>query len=334
MKNVHLVITDLFLPEHFAAEVCAGLAVPALEKLLARGHSETLSPVSLEDHLCGLFGVPYQGDAPIAAISAGYDGLPAGNWMRADPVHLSLQRDQLRLSGVLPTPEEATILCASLNAHFAEQGMLFFAPHPQRWYVQLDATPRISTTPLSEVMGANVRGALPTGEDASRWHQLFNEIQMLLFAHPVNEAREARGEVPINSVWFWGGGELTGGPQRNYLTVSSDELLVEMFATAADSEFKVWPAQWHAGAGGTELLVWTGLRSVLQHGDMAAWRSALQEFETGYAQPLWQALRSGEIDRLQLDVLGEDRILRVSLTRADTWSFWRRTSKLAAYSLV
>jgi len=43
----------------------------------------------------------------------------------------------------------------------------------------------------------------PKGVEALHWHQLFNEIQMLLFSHPVNEAREVRGELPVNSVWLW-----------------------------------------------------------------------------------------------------------------------------------
>jgi hypothetical protein len=33
-----------------------------------------------------------------------------------------------------------------------------------------------------------------------------NEAQMLLHAHPVNEARDRRGELTINSIWLWGGG--------------------------------------------------------------------------------------------------------------------------------
>ena len=62
MKNVHLVITDLFLPKDFAAEVCAGLNLPALEKLLARGASLSAvqtdqAGVTFEDFLCELFAV-------------------------------------------------------------------------------------------------------------------------------------------------------------------------------------------------------------------------------------------------------------------------------------
>lgn len=336
MKNVHLVIPDLFLPKDFAAEVCAELRLPALEKLLGRGRSEILEPVPLENLLCEMFGMSCQADAPIAPVSAAFDGLGAGCWLRADPVHLRLQRDQmLLLANMEISADEAGQMCASLNIHFAGQGMEFFAPHPQRWYVRLGTLPGIHTRPLSQVIGGDVRGALPTGEEAARWHQVFNEIQMLLFAHPLNESRDARGALPINSVWLWGGGSVTGLLQKSYDKVSSDEVLVEMFAAAAGVPFAAWSEQWRdAENNGKQLLVWTGLRSALQSGDLAAWRTALQDFESGYARPLWQALRSGKIARLQIDILGGDSIRRVLLTRGDTRTFWRRARRLAEYSLT
>jgi hypothetical protein len=334
MNTVCLVIPDLFLPKDFAAEVSAGLSLPALEKMLGRGNSETLEPAELENLLCELFGMPCQADAPIAPISAAFDGLTAGCWLRADPVHLNLQRNQLLLAGVQVSSEEAAAFCASLNEYFAGQGMEFFAPHPQRWYVRVDAMPRIRTRPLSQVMGGDVRGALPTGEDAQRWHQVLNEIQMLLFAHPLNEAREARGTLAINSLWLWGAGFSENlSLLKNYDNVSSDEVLVEMFAAAAGVPFTEWSGQ-RRDAEGRQLLVWTGLRSALQSGDLAAWRNALQDFESGYARPLWQALRSGTITRLQIDILSGNSIRRVLLTRGDTWAFWRRIKRLAEYPLV
>jgi hypothetical protein len=402
MKSVHLVIPDLFLPKDIAAEACRGLSLPALQKMLGRGHSETLEAVPLENLLCVSFGLSCLPDAPIAPISAAYDGLAEGCWLRADPVNLALQRDRLLLTGVQVGSEEAAALCASLNAHFSGQGMEFHAPHPQRWYVRLDALPRIRTTPLSQVVGGDVRRVLPAGEDAARWHQVFNEIQMLLHAHPLNDAREARGEPTINSVWFWGCGcdtlpakpadcgnsreaaaavteehdaarygggcdtlpakpadcgnsreaaaavteehdaaRYSGGcgksllPQKYHDSVSSDDVLAEMFANAAGVPFSSWAGQWRAeDCNGRQLLVWTGLRSALRRGDLDSWRTALQDFENGYAQPLWQALRSGKIERLQLDIPGGDDIRRVRLTRGDTWVFWRRSGRLAGYSLV
>lgn len=334
MKSVHLIIPDLFLPKDFAAEVCTDLRLPALTKLLARGSAiQIKQPVILDKFLCELFGQSSAEDAPIASISAAYDGLPQGDWLRADPVNLRLQRDQMLLSGVLPNTEEARQLCASLNDYLAVQGITFFAPHPQRWYLSLDAPPRICTTSLSELYGRNIRGALPAGEDAAHWHQLFNEIQMLLYAHPVNDAREARGELPINSVWLWGEGKLVEPLRKVYQGVSSDDELAEMFSVAADIPFAEWSPQWR-DSDGKQLLVWTGLRSALQHGDLAAWQNALQAFEIGYAQPLWQALQSGKISQIRLEVLAGNNSRSFSLTRSAAWAFWQRSKPLAQYSIV
>ena len=159
---------------------------------------------------------------------------------------------------------------------------------------------------------------------------------MLLFAHPLNEVREARGESPINSVWFWGGGSSERvALQKNYGNVSSDDVLVGMFAVSSGATFSVWPEKWcDAENNGRQLLVWTGLRAALQRGDLAGWRMALQDFENSYAQPLWQALSLGKITSLQLDILGGDGMRRVVLTRGDAWAFWQRGKRLAEYSLT
>ncbi len=342
MSEVHLVVCDLFLPPDIAAEACAGLRLPAFEKMLARSVStgvegKAVSAVSLENHLCELFGVPRQTDAPIAPLSAAYDGLGEGCWLRADPVHLQLQRDQLILiPNVEASADEAIQLCAALNEHFAGQDMEFFAPHPQRWYLRLDRVPEIETVPLSQAAWRNVRGLMPRGAVALRWHQLFNEIQMLLFSHPVNQAREARGELPVNSLWFWGGGcNSVATLPRAYDSVSSDEMLAAMFAKAAGVPVAAWPAgKWRDADGGRQLLVWTALRDALQQAELGAWRAALQGFETGFAEPLWQALRSGEISRLRIDVLGGGYLKQVVATRAGSWAFWRRAKPLAAWSMV
>ncbi|OGT00008.1 MAG: hypothetical protein A3F73_04140 [Gallionellales bacterium RIFCSPLOWO2_12_FULL_59_22] len=339
---MHLLVCDLFLPEDVAAGVCAGLRLPALENMLARGTpaspASTGEGASLETLLCEAFGVQRQTQAPIAPFSAAFDGLgEGGGWLRADPVHLRLQRDQMVLlpeTGI--EAGEAGQLCAALNEHFAGQGMEFFAPHPQRWYIRVAALPDIETVPLSQAAGRNVRDLLPKGRQAAHWHRIFNEIQMLLFAHPVNEARETRGELPVNSLWLWGCG-CTGdaSPQRAYDCVGSDETLAEMLAVATGITFAGWSAQWRDEEScDRQLLVWVGLRQALRRGDLDAWRAALQEFETGYAQPLWRALRAGRIAQLQLDILGGSRVRRLLLPRSGAWSFWRRARPLVEYSMV
>lgn len=325
MTTIHLVIPDLHLPTPFASEVCADLALPFLTKLLARGRKQTAPRSdSLEACLCEAFGLA---DLPIAALSAQYDELPTGRWLRADPVNLTLQRDRLCLNIPAVEPSEAAAFCAHLNMYFAEQGLTFFAPHPQRWYLKLDTFPTINTTPLPHVIGKNVRNALPTGEHAPYWHQLFNEIQMLLYSHPINGEREQRGAEVINSVWFWGEGEVFDCTPQ-YSTIHGDTVLADMFATAARIPFNPWQKSWNDNSP-KQLLIWTALHRAVQEGDFAAWRTAIQAFEQGYAQPLWQALCRGEISQLTLDSIGNERASRIQLTRSDTWAFWRNESQLA-----
>lgn len=331
MKNLHLIVPDLLLPQQFAAEVTADLALPCLQKILARADRVNLPAHSLDAALCDAYAVDAQHDWPIAPITAAYDGLPDGCWLRADPVHLRLQRDQMLLSQTAVSEEEAAQFCAALNEYFAAQGMRFYAPHPQRWYVQLERLPEMQTTPLSEVLGGNVRGALPRGADGVRWHQLFNEMQMLLYAYALNDAREARGELPVNSLWLWGGGK-TVDVHARYDAVRSDDSLCEMFSVAARIPHRPLSLSALDGAG-QELMVYSALRAAMQSGDLHAWRAALLRCEAEIARPVWQALRNGAVQRVQLDVLAGENSARYCIGRAQTWRFWRPAKRLAAHSL-
>ncbi len=335
MRSIHLVIPDLFLPQEVAAEACAGLVLPALEKLLARAQTEHMQVESLEAWMCKAFGV---GGQAIAAVTLRADGMMPGAayWLRADPVHLSIQRDQLILQpDVSLDAGEAAQLCASLNAHFAAEGLHFFAPHPQRWYLQLDFAPDMTTSILAQVSGRNVHAYLPQGPDALRWHGVLNETQMLLFGHAANQAREARGELPANSVWLWGGGRAEEQLARPYAKVCGDSGLAEAFARAAGIPCELMPedaARCADANGGDVLVVWEGLRRAIQRGDLRAWRDSLQRFENCCAAPLKDALRTGRIAQLTIEVLQAGASRRFVLTRAAMWKLWQRPKPLARYS--
>jgi hypothetical protein len=337
MRSIHLVIPDLFLPQQAAAEACTGLALPALQTLLARARSSHLPFESLESWLCNIFGVENHAIAPVTLRA---DGLEPGSsyWLRADPVHLRLQRDQLILqSEVRLTSGDAEQLCISLNTHFISDGLRFFAPHPQRWYLQLEASPNISTHDLAQVEGTDVHLYLPRGLDALRWHGLFNEIQMLLFEHAVNQAREARGELPINSLWLWGGGHDASALARPCAKMVSDSVLANAFARAADIPFDILTDDALScitdNTAGKVLMIWEELRRALQQGDMHAWRESTIRFERCCAKPLLNALRAGHIDELTLDVPQAKGTFRFVITRGLAWKLWRRPKPLADYAI-
>ena len=345
MKNVDIVILDLFLPQEIFVDACTGLSVPVLEKMLARGKSELLplkveSTGTLEEWLCRTFGIARQLDEPIAPITLMADGVQPGTdyWLRADPVHLQMQRTQLFLHPDVPlNADEATQLCTSLNTHFAVEGLRFFSPHPQRWYLQMESMPVIVTRPLSQVAGRNVQTHLPKGQGALRWHKVFNEIQMLFFEHAVNQAREVRGDLPINSIWLWGGGHAVEQLARPYTKVCGDSFLAGAFAQAAGIPYQTLPddlTRYVADRDGDVLIVWEGLRRPFQQGDLHAWRDSVQCLEQSYIAPLWKALRNGHIKQLSLNILNAGVVNRFVLTRSAVWKPWCLSKSLTRYALT
>jgi hypothetical protein len=335
MRKVHIVIPDLFLPQQLAAYANAELRLPALEKLLARAQVFPLKVDTLEAWLCERFGVDALAIAPLTLQA---DGVPAGAdyWMRADPVAISMQRDEMVIWGdIALSSDEASHLCASLNAHFAVDGLRFVAPHPQRWYLQLQQAPVMETHPLPQVVGADMHAHLPYGADALRWHSVLNEIQMLFYEHAVNLAREQCGEPLVNGVWLWGGGKLTRPVRQPFAGAAGDSELASAFAHAAGVPFvpasAPLSALWQEGDGEV-LLVWEGLRGALQSANISGWRNSLLQFEKNYAEPLLQALSAGKIGQITLDVLSEGASRRFVLTRAALWRLWRLSRPLLHYS--
>jgi hypothetical protein len=134
----------------------------------------------------------------------------SGYWLYAAPVHLVLQRDTFSLAAPVPLPldaEEILALTSTLNKHFEADDLKFFW-HDNQWFLMLTINPNIQTTPPESVVNKDISAFLPVGEGAIKWATFTNELQMLLFAHSVNQAREAKNLPVINSIWCFGGGLL------------------------------------------------------------------------------------------------------------------------------
>jgi hypothetical protein len=66
----------------------------------------------------------------------------------------------------------------------------------------------LPTASLDRVRGQAVEAWMPQGERARPLRRLQNEMQMLLYTHPVNDNRAARGQTPVNAFWLSGTGSL------------------------------------------------------------------------------------------------------------------------------
>lgn len=328
MKHLHLLIPDLLLSPDAMQRISTGLQLPYLSKILARSTQMNLPYQVPEDFLCDTFGVK-----AFAPVRAAADGLEVGKayWMCADPVHLELQQSQAILqSEVKCGAEESAALCDVLNRHFGQDGITFFAPHPQRWYIRMDSPSDVTTTPLRIASWRDVKPCQPQGVDALRWRSLSNEVQMLLHGHAINQGREARGMQAINSVWLWGGG-VANDIKTKVSTLAGDESLASPFSKVAAIPYCASLEEMLSVEGESGVWIESALATAWQRGDLYAWRDGMEWVERELARALWIAIEQGRLQALTLDVLTDDRTCRFVFDRAASWKLWRRSGSLFSY---
>jgi hypothetical protein len=310
---MHLVLS---LPGLLAPGAERGSEAPSLARVIAAAGTPQREPDGLDAALAARYGIDRAGDWPLAPIRAAAQGVDAGSgyWLAADPVTLEPERDDVRLAGTLRdlTPGDAALLVATLNAHFAGDGVAFAAPQPGAWFVRAPGALALRTRPLAVVTGRMVRERMPAGPDASAWRRWQSEIEMLLHAHPVNAAREAAGKPIANGVWVSEGGTMPAAPPAARDT-----------ATFADSGIAVALARW---AGTPARPVPPALDAA-----MAAHPTArtivvalpappnVAAIERAWARPAWLALSGARLETVTVISDGDEGALAWTARRPGSW---------------
>jgi hypothetical protein len=237
-----------------AQRALQSLRLPHLERLLAlmspgprdEGDDYTLSPPH-ERALATASGWPLaDGLLPLAARAAARDGLrptPGGpGWGLLSPTHWHVGTDQISLAD----PQSLALDTATSRALFSAVAPLFqddgWALHwgaPTRWYATHAALTTLPTASLDRVIGRNVDLWLNSHPGVSDIRRLQAEVQMTLHTHPVNEAREERGLLPVNSFWLSGTGPVQTGQEPGDWTL--DERLR---SPALAEDWAAWAEAW------------------------------------------------------------------------------------------
>ena len=321
---------ELVVPGLFGAAMRRNEAVrfAALELLLARGRSRAAPARRLEDWLREAFDLgegPFPAGALTMLACGGDQGEAASalSYIRADPVHLRVMRDHLV---VMPADafdlsgQEANALCDALNSHFAD--MNFTACEPRRWCARVSEALSFDAGNPLDAAGKDVE--LP-GQAAA----LLNEAQMVLHAHPANEAREARGEPTVNSLWLWGSGRAT--PARcAWQSVAADDPAVIGAARLAGARHRPLPRtarDWleRLPEDGRHLALLDALRKQPEN-------AVLDELERDWFAPLLAALRAGRIGMVTLHVPDAAEALSFETIRGDLRRFWRMPKSIERYA--
>jgi len=309
---------------------------PALRQLLSRARRRQLSEQDYYRQLAGLLGLETSADkdVPVAAVTRLIDGEdhPGGLWMRADPVHLSADRDRLLLidAAVFTLSQHDALAVATEAKQVLDlEGWRMEVPFPDRWYIQLEADPEITTSDPYRAGGRDVDTHLPSGPGGTRLHRLLNEIQMQLFDADINREREARGELPVNSLWFWGVGELPDVLPRQWSAVYSDDPFARGLAMLSMTPSHPVPGSaaklLDGAAPEADILVTLeDCRLAARYADLPRWHDAVAALEQHWFAPLLEALREDVVQSLTVVTSGREFRLRHS----DLKKFWRRQRPL------
>ena len=318
---------DIPLEELPPGDWPAASDLPGLTQILNHAQIHPLRRCSLEARILYGMGVGFaaQGDVPVALLRAAQvDGLTLDKplWC-LDPVCLRLDQDQAVLLGneMLELAEsEARHLIEDLNAHLVQDGLQIHYLTPRQWLLQ-GQFDLITNTP-GDALLANVNNHMPRGTDAARWRRLLNEVQMLLHTHDVNQLREQRGQLPVNSVWLWGGGTKYSY-EKIIDAVYSNEDLVHDVALACDIPHYTLPEAVSDAMTSRRhtLLVLTEQLYALRHRDVYVWLEHLMHLEKKVLAPLISSLYNKTLDSLTL----YSDTLSLTLTPKRSGRWWRRT---------
>lgn len=290
----------LVLPNLLDASTAALAAAdaPAFSRLLSTAEAAEQVSGGLLAIACTRLGIGRQYDWPAAPWLARAAGIDPGDryWLRAEPASLEVGRVEVRLAAIVRDldPDDSAALASTLRAHFAPDGIEFIEGEPGSWWVSLAEPQRLETSSPDSALGKPLIEHLPRGGDAARWRRWQSEMQMLLFEHPVNRARENSGRLAVNHLWVWGGGTLGAvDPATRVTSVFAASSWLTGLARAVGVQVEAVPASFaslRAMPARASALVW------LDPLDAHSAEKQLAAFDRHWAAPLERALDKRELD--------------------------------------
>lgn len=273
---MHLLIPFASAASEVVGQVLRDLSLPTLANLLQQlapihrdeADERTLSPPH-ERALASAWGWHgADGMLPFAARAAAADGIDVGahDWGLLTPCHWLAGRDRVTMldpDALQLDDAESRLLFDAVRPLFEDDGFAFAWGAPLRWYV---AHPDLAALPCASpdrVIGRHIDTWQPPSAAGRRLRRLQSEVQLALYPHPVNEAREERDVPTVNSFWLSGCG-------------------VHQAATTTDIELH------------------DVLRRPLLAGDWAAWADAWRALDDGALRRLAHAHAVGQTATLTL----------------------------------
>jgi hypothetical protein len=252
---MHLIIPYAASHAFTGPEVWDGLQLPHLQALLGQLQRQQVwqdpepTPLHLPHERLHAQALGWACDSAALPWAAWQSGTNDGNpqaWIT--PCHWQIGMDQVVMAdpaALQLSDEESQQLLQAMQPFFEGDGLQVSWHSALLWHARGAMLADLACASLDRVIHQNVKDWMPRGLAARPLQRLQSEMQMLIYNHPVNDAREARRQITVNSFWLHGAGALTA-------------------PTTAPTQVLEMPM---------------ALCSAALHGDVQAWRQAWQQLD-------------------------------------------------------
>ncbi len=238
--------------------------------------------------------------AALAQITARYDlGAVAAerDLLRCDPIHLHADPNKVLVYGPASldlSAADADALIAAVQREFPALNCVR-GTSPQRWYIVRPPDVGGSAPSTQWLNARSITPFMPLAAAQRSWRRWLNDLQMVLHEQPVNQAREARGLLPVNGVWWFGAGVPPQATPCAFTQLIGNDAVLAGIAAHTQIPWSAHAAPALPPCGAT-LVVAGAAFGEAQAGDVIS----LPEIETTWLPRLVNAVRRRRITSLTL----------------------------------
>lgn len=330
MSQITLVVPFLLPLPQFAPDLVRALQAPTLSALLSRtsgakrSSEQHANALPHETWLARELGLSPAGQPAFASAAMRGFGLdPAdGAWFIVNPAHVQIARSHSMLGDLRQLDlreEDGRALFEAARPLCEEIGHPLLYGDAGTWFLRADDWLDVDPATPDTVVGMDLTDFVPRGRPALAYRKLQNEVQMAWHTHPVNAAREARRQQPVNSFWLWGasrdgerkGAQIVGVDVPGWISGLSDHTWDGF--DKLDTLF-----------GKDATIIAGSLAESAIAADWGSWLLQVQALEAQLFAPLHAALAQGRIKTLRIVASSREGLAEFTTTAMAQHKFWRR----------
>ena len=120
------------------------------------------------------------------------------------PVHLKADMNNAIVYPVQVNEDDISLLINDLSSFFKQDCEIARQPDGSWMMTLYSCQPVLDLPHYLTALGKKVTHYLEQAKTSLDWFRLFNEMQMFLYQHELNQQRMREGQPVINSLWCWG----------------------------------------------------------------------------------------------------------------------------------